>query len=69
MGQKQDSWYRLFMIPGMQHCQGGPGVTQFSYMGALERWRESGVAPDSLVGAHVANNRVDMTRPVCANPQ
>jgi feruloyl esterase len=69
MGQKQDSWYRLFMIPGMQHCQGGPGVSQFSYMGALERWRESGVAPDSLVGAHVANNRVDMTRPVCAYPQ
>lgn len=68
MGPQQNGWLRLFMIPGMQHCGGGPGPNQFNYMGALERWREAGRAPDSLVGSHVTNSRVDMTRPVCAYP-
>jgi feruloyl esterase len=61
--------YRLFMAPGMQHCGGGPGPNQFHAMGALERWRESGIAPDQIVAAHVTNNRVDMTRPLCPYPQ
>lgn len=61
--------YRLFMVPGMQHCGGGPGPNQFNALGALERWRESGIAPDQMVASHVANNRVDMTRPLCPYPQ
>ena len=59
----------LFMIPGMGHCQGGPGPNQVNYMAALERWRESGVAPDHLEAFHVTNNRVDMARPLCPYPQ
>src|SRR5215831_10009639 len=69
MGPKQDNWIRLFMIPGMGHCQGGPGPNQVNYMAALERWRESGIAPDHLEAFHVANNRVDMARPLCPYPQ
>ena len=69
MGQKQDNWVRLFMIPGMGHCQGGPGPSQVNYMGALERWRESNIAPDQLLANHVTNNRVDMARPLCPYPQ
>ena len=61
--------YRLFMVPGMQHCGGGPGPNQFNALAALERWRETGVAPDQIVAAHVTNNRVDMTRPLCPYPQ
>jgi feruloyl esterase len=69
MGQKQENFVRLFMAPGMQHCGGGPGPSQVNYMAALERWRESNVAPDQLIAARVANNRVDMTRPLCPYPQ
>jgi feruloyl esterase len=61
--------YRLFMVPGMQHCGGGPGTNQFNAIGALERWRESGIAPDSIPAAHVNNNRVERTRPLCPYPQ
>ena len=68
MGQKQDNFVRLFMAPGMQHCGGGPGPSQINYMGALERWRESSVAPDQLIASRVTNNRVDMTRPLCPYP-
>jgi tannase/feruloyl esterase len=69
MGPDQDNWYRLFMVPGMGHCQGGPGPNQFNLMGAMERWRESNIAPEEITASHVANNRVDMTRPLCPYPQ
>jgi feruloyl esterase len=69
MGGKQDDFIRLFMAPGMQHCGGGPGPNQVNWMAALERWRESGVAPNQVEASHVANNRIDMTRPLCAYPQ
>jgi feruloyl esterase len=35
---------RLFMVPGMGHCGGGPGVNSFDSIGALEKWVEKGVA-------------------------
>ena len=66
---RQDDFVRLFMVPGMGHCQGGPGADQVNWMGALERWRESGKAPDRIEAAHVAGNRVEMTRPLCPYPQ
>ena len=61
--------YRLFMAPEMMHCGGGPGPNEFNGMAALERWRESGIAPDQITASHVENNRVIMTRPLCPYPQ
>jgi feruloyl esterase len=69
MGGKQDSWMRLYMVPGMTHCQGGPGPDQFNKMGVVERWREGNSAPDQIVAEHVSGNNVDMTRPLCPYPQ
>jgi feruloyl esterase len=69
LGQKQDNWIRLFMVPGMGHCQGGVGPSQVNWMAAIERWKESNVAPDQLPAYRVSNNRVDMSRPLCTYPQ
>ena len=69
MGGDQDDWMRVFMVPGMNHCSGGVGPNQLDYLGAMERWRESGQAPDSITAYRVRGNRVDMTRPVCAYPR
>ena len=69
MGGKQDDWMRLFMIPGMLHCSGGPGTDQFNKMAILERWREEKQAPDQILASHVTNGQVDMTRPLCPFPQ
>jgi feruloyl esterase len=69
MGGKQDDFIRLFMAPGMQHCNGGPGPNQANWMAVMERWREGGSAPPRIDAAHVQNNRVDMTRPLCPYPQ
>jgi feruloyl esterase len=38
-------------------------------MASLERWRESGSAPEQILASHVSGNRVDMTRPLCPYPQ
>ena len=69
MGPDQGGWLRVFMAPGMAHCGGGPGPDQFNALAAVERWRESGSAPDMILAAHVTDNRVDMTRPLCPYPQ
>jgi feruloyl esterase len=68
-GSKQDDWMRLFLLPGVGHCGGGVGPDQADYMAALERWKETGSAPDQIVAAKVAGARVQMTRPICAYPK
>jgi feruloyl esterase len=61
-------FYRLFMVPGMNHCGGGPGTSRFDALSALEQWVEQSKAPDHIQGAHMANGQVDRTRPICAYP-
>jgi len=70
MGPNQDDWFRLFMVPGMDHCGGGTGPNQFNKLGALERWREQNQPPKSITAARVNESGViDMTRPLCPYPQ
>jgi feruloyl esterase len=60
---------RLFMIPGMGHCQGGPGPSVFDKVGVLEQWVQDGVAPDKIIASHLTDGVVDMTRPLCPYPE
>lgn len=53
----------------MAHCGGGSGPNQVNWVAALERWRESGIAPAQLTASRVTCNRVDITRPLCPYPQ
>ncbi len=62
-------FYRLFMVPGMQHCSGGPGATAFDMIEPLENWVEKGVAPERVTASHLTNGAVDRTRPLCPYPQ
>ena len=61
-------FYRLFMVPGMQHCQGGPGTSRFDVLSVLEQWVEQSKAPEQILAAHATNGQVDRTRPLCAYP-
>jgi feruloyl esterase len=79
------SFLRLFMVPGMAHCGGGPGPSNFGapYPGpgpssldaehdivsALLKWIDTGVAPERIIAAHVAGNQIDRTRPLCPYPK
>jgi len=66
MGGKQstDEFYRLFMIPGMNHCQGGPGPWEIDYLSAIEAWVEKGKAPEKLVGRNTQDGNVIMEREI-----
>jgi feruloyl esterase len=61
-------FYRLYMIPGMFHCSGGPGCGSNDWLGAVMDWVEKGKAPDQMVGAHVEGGATTRTRPLCAYP-
>jgi feruloyl esterase len=63
------SYYRLFMVPGMNHCGGGDGTATFDMLTALEQWVEGGKAPDRIPASRMANGKVDRTRPLCPYPQ
>ena len=64
---------RLFMVPGMQHCGGGPGPNVFDTLTPLEQWVEQGVPPESILATHFVNNNpahgVDRTMPLCKFPE
>jgi feruloyl esterase len=49
-------FFRLFMLPGVDHCAGGPGPSRLDLIAALEDWVERGRAPDALAAARIAND-------------
>jgi feruloyl esterase len=68
VGSAASNALALFMVPGMGHCQGGPGTDVFDKVGALDRWVETGRKPQSIEASHLTAGVVDRTRPLCAYP-
>jgi tannase/feruloyl esterase len=66
--RRVQAFMRLFMVPGMLHCSGGPGPSSFDMLSALEAWVERGTAPDRIMASHVTNGIVDRSRPLCPYP-
>jgi len=60
---------RLFMVPGMLHCTGGPGPNVFDTLTPMENWVEKGLAPDSIVASHEMGDTTDRTMPLCKVPE
>jgi len=67
-GAATPDFARLFLIPGMAHCQGGAATDSWDGLGALVDWVEKGQAPQRIVasGTTVFPGR---TRPLCPYPQ
>lgn len=51
--EETQDFFRLFVIPGGDHCRGGEGAFAVDYLTALESWVEKGQAPQKLVGYNV----------------
>jgi pimeloyl-ACP methyl ester carboxylesterase len=71
-GDEAGGFARLFLLPGMNHCAGGPATDQFDALAALDNWVETGAAPDILPAS--ARKAPDVpwpgrTRPLCAFPK
>jgi len=64
---------RLFMVPGMQHCGGGPGPNVFGTLAALDDWVDKGQAPDQIIATKYTNDRrtepVIRRMPLCKFPE
>jgi feruloyl esterase len=60
---------RLFAVPGMNHCAGGPATDQFDAFTALTNWVEKSAAPAQITAtAGNATPWPGRTRPLCAYP-
>jgi hypothetical protein len=72
--EKTADFMSLYMVPGMQHCIGGPGATYFGQLGtttakgpehgiysALEEWVEKGTPPGDIVATKFTGD--NPTRP------
>jgi len=77
-----DEFTRLYLVPGMNHCGGGPSTDQFDMVTALVNWVEQGETPDRIIAsARGPDNPVsvneelpadwapDRTRPLCPYPE
>ncbi|MGH6989126.1 MAG: tannase/feruloyl esterase family alpha/beta hydrolase [Stellaceae bacterium] len=57
---------RIFLVPGMLHCSGGPSLNHFDLLTAVVDWVEKDKAPKSVVATgHAFPGR---SRPICAWP-
>ena len=70
--RRTQSFARLFMVPGMYHCSGGPGPNTFDALSPLVNWVENGVAPETITATKFVADTppaVQMTRPLCVYPK
>jgi feruloyl esterase len=71
------SFARVFAVPGMNHCSGGPATDQFEMLGALVDWVEKGIEPEAIratartAGANTGLGAIPAgrTRPLCSWPK
>ena len=81
-GGDASDFARLYLVPGMNHCSGGPATDQFDMLTPLVDWVEHGHAPESVIasargasspgGANVdvpASWSPTRTRPLCPYPK
>ncbi len=69
---RTQTYARLFMVPGMYHCLGGPGPNVFDALTPLVHWVEQGKAPETIIATKFVNDTppaVEMTRPLCVYPK
>ena len=83
--ERTQEFHRLFMVPGMNHCYGGPGPTSFGQLRAppspvldadhdpleaLDRWVEKDVAPERIVATeYAADGTLKRQMPLCPWPK
>lgn len=66
---KVDRYYRLFLLPGVDHCGGGPGLQPVDDLGAVVDWVEHGRQPTTLAVAATRADGSTATRQVCSFPR
>jgi hypothetical protein len=66
---------RLFMVPGMDHCGGGEGASDYDTLATIDAWAAGGPAPERIVASRGGPVMPGMpalpplSRPLCPYPQ
>jgi Tfp pilus assembly protein PilF len=61
-------FFRLFLLPGVHHCAGGPGPGTIDAITAIENWVERGIAPDELLARRFVSGVEQRSRPAYPYP-
>ncbi|HVW13191.1 MAG TPA: tannase/feruloyl esterase family alpha/beta hydrolase [Mucilaginibacter sp.] len=67
--QDVQSYIRLFLLPGVLHCNGGPGPDEVDWLTLIRKWVEQGKAPERVVMSKKEGGKITMTRPVFPYPK
>jgi hypothetical protein len=62
-------YLRLFLLPGVLHCGGGPGPSQVDWLEIIRKWVEDHIPPDKVIVSKIQDEEVLMTRPVFPYPK
>ena len=63
-------YLRMYLMPGVGHCSGGPGPDRVDWITAIEAWVEDGNAPKQVIASKIdEQDNVSMERPLCPYPQ
>jgi hypothetical protein len=63
-------YFRMFLMPGVLHCGGGPGPGTVDWPATIADWVENGKPPDRVIARKAAaGGAVSRTRPLCPYPQ
>jgi hypothetical protein len=68
--KKTAEFARLYLAPGVSHCEGGSGPQPTGVLDALVRWVEDGKAPETLLATShdKTTGAVIRSRPLCQYP-
>jgi feruloyl esterase len=81
--EKTQDFFRYFIVPGMDHCGGGPGLSdigqnispykpqdsEHSLFISLIKWVEEGIAPDHIIATAYKTGGIRFQRPVFPYPK
>jgi len=64
---KVSDFARVFVVPGLGHCNGGSGLDRFDPLTPMVDWVEKGIAPEQMIAT--GTNFPGRSRPICAYPK
>jgi hypothetical protein len=69
--EQTKAFARLFLVPNMGHCRGGPATDQFDMLTPLVSWVEQGTPPNQIIasGTRFTSPPATRSRPLCPYPQ
>ena len=64
-----ENYIRLFLLPGVLHCGGGPGPSEANWLELVRKWVEDGQVPEQVIVTKSKGKKTSMARPVFPYPK